>query len=395
MKAVPDAVSSPSRQKLMIRTQKHFVQVTTCIVLLSSWLSCALAQHYTDYAFGADLSFLKQVEDRGTKFKDGGVEKPGLKIFRDHGYNWIRLRICVEPVGRGLPNDLKYTIAMAKDAKAQGYKFLLSFHYSNAWADPGNQPTPEAWRGLSPEELIDAIFNYTRDTIAALRDADVLPDTVGIGNEIGNGFCWPVGKLPENWDAVAGMIYAGINGVDAGRGNFRRPKILLHVDHGGDVYNTKKFFDKINAYGIPFDVIGLSFYPWSHGTLVDLRANLNFIANEYHKEVVVLETGYYWKPSRFFTNSPPPFPETPEGQRQWLEAINDVVLQTPYGLGKGVFWWEPAADRGLRARGFFDDDGNALPVFEAFYKFTRPPQRTDGYKRLENPPSAIRFGPAQ
>ncbi len=368
------------------------------------WLAIALilaapiagrAQHYTDYAFGADLSFLKQVEDGGKKFKDGGVEKPGLQIFRDHGYNWVRLRACVEPVANRLPNTTEYTIAMAKDAKKLGYKICLDFHYSNGWADPGNEPTPAAWRNLPANDLIDAIFNYTRDTIAAMRDAGVSPDLVQIGNEIGNGFCWPVGKLPENWDNLAGMIYAGINGVDAGRGNFRRPKIMLHVDHGGDVHNCKKFFDKINAYGLPFDVIGLSFYPWSHGTLVDLRDNLAFLANEYHKEIMVVETGYYYERSRFFTNAAPPFPETPEGQKQWLEAVNDVVMQTPNRLGKGVFWWEPAATRGLIGRGYFDADGNAQPVISAFDKFTRPARRTDGYRRPENPPSAVRFGPAQ
>ena len=374
------------------RTAILLMALLTAVQLLAP--NRTFAQHYTDYAFGADLSFLKQVEDRGKKFKDGGVEKPGLQIFRDHGYNWMRLRICVEPVGSGLPNNLEYTIAMAKEAKKLGFKFFLTFHYSNGWADPRNEPTPAKWRGLSPEALVDAVFEYSRDTIAALRDADVLPDMVGVGNEVGNGMMMPVGKLPENWDNFAALVQAGINGVDAGRGNFRRPKILLHVDHGGDVFSCKKFFDKINAYGIPFDVIGVSFYPWSHGTLVDLKDNLAFLANEYHKEVMVVETGYYYVPSEFFKSSPPPFPETPEGQKQWLEAVNEVVMQVPGRLGKGVFWWEPAATRGLVTRGYFDTNGVALPVIEAFHKYTRPAQRTDGQKRAENPPSAVRFGPA-
>jgi arabinogalactan endo-1,4-beta-galactosidase len=353
----------------------------------------ARAQQYTDYAFGADLSFLKQVEDQGKIFKDGGVAKPGLQIFRDHGYNYIRLRICVEPVTAGLPNDLAYTIALAKQARALGFKFVLSFHFSNAWADPTNEPTPAAWKGLTHEQLVDAIFAHTRDTIAACREAGVMPDIVGVGNEITNGFCWPVGKLPENWDNLAAMIYAGINGVDAGRGNTRRPRILLHVDHGGDVRDTKRFFDKIADYGIPYDIVGLSFYPWSHGTLVDLRANCRFIAEDLQKDVVVMETGAYWKPGPYFLKSPPPFPETPEGQKQWFAAVNEVVMATPHGRGKGVFWWEPAAARDLVARGFFDDDGNALPVFEAFHAYTRPAQRVDGQFPVTTPPSALHFGP--
>ena len=369
-------------------------QLLRCMLALTAASPASVdAQHYTDYAFGADLSFIKQVEDGGKKFKDAGVEKPGLQIFRDHGYNWIRLRICVEPVGRGLPNDLAYTIALARQAKALGFKFLLSFHFSNAWADPGNEPTPDAWRDLAPEQLVDAIFAHARDTIAACREAGVMPEVVGIGNEITNGFCWPVGKLPENWDNLAAMVYAGINGVDAGRGNTRRPRILLHVDHGGDVRNTRRFFEKIVDYGIPYDIVGISFYPWSHGTLVDLRANCTFIAEELGKDVILIETGAYYQPSRFFANAVPPFPETPEGQRQWLESVNEVIMQTPHGRGKGVFWWEPAAARGLVARGFFDEDGNAMPVLEAFHRYTRPAARVDGFQPPSTPPSALRFGP--
>jgi arabinogalactan endo-1,4-beta-galactosidase len=352
------------------------------------------AQQHTDYAVGADLSFLKQVEDSGVKFSDNGTVLPGLQIFRNHGYNWIRLRVCVEPVGAHLPNTLAYTIAVAQQARALGFKFLLDFHYSNAWADPTNEPTPDAWKGLAPEALVDTVFAYTRDTIAAFRDANALPDMVQIGNEIGNGFLWPVGKLPDNWDTFAALIYAGINGVDAGRGNHRRPLIMLHVDHGGDPYLTQKFFTKLNSYGIPYDVIGLSFYPWSHGTLLDLRANLDYIARVLQKDVLVAETGYYWQPSRYFHDFQPPFPETPDGQRQWLEAVNTAVLATPEGHGKGVFWWEPAASASLVGRGYFDDSHNALPVLNTFDQYTRPLHRPDGQQPPDAPPSALRFGPA-
>src|ERR1019366_1124014 len=104
------------------------------------------------YAIGADLSFLPQAEERGAKFKDGGVVKPGLQIFRDHGYNWIRLRLFHTPTD--LPNNLEYTIALAKDAKKLGYHFLLDYHYSDTWADPGKQFLPKAWKGMSHAQLV-------------------------------------------------------------------------------------------------------------------------------------------------------------------------------------------------------------------------------------------------
>ena len=321
-----------------------------------------------DYAIGADLSFLKQAEDRGTAFKDYGEPKPGLQIFKNHGYNWIRLRLFHTPTR--LPNSLEYTITMAKDAQKLGFKFLLNFHYSDTWADPGKQFVPKAWEGKSHEDLVQAVFDYTRDSVAAFREAGVLPDMVQVGNEITHGMLWPDGKLPDHWDNFADLLKAGIKGVEAGRGNRPRPLVMIHIDRGGDVKGTKAFFDKINAYKIAFDVIGQSYYPWWHGTLLDLRENLDFMANEYHKDIIVVEAAYNWRPSEY-RNKLAPFPETPEGQKEFLEEVNRIVMNTPHNLGKGVFWWEPAVTGPLGSRGFFDDKGNALPVITVFDRFTR------------------------
>jgi len=321
-----------------------------------------------DYAIGADLSFLKQAEDSGIVFKDNGEEKPGLQIFKEHGYNWIRLRLFHTPTR--LPNNLQYTIALAQEAKKLGFRFLLNYHYSDTWADPGKQYIPKAWEGQSHAELVQAVFEYTRDTIVAFKDADVLPDMVQIGNEVSNGMLWPDGKLPGNWDNFAGLMEAGINGVDAGRGNSKRPMIMVHIDKGGSRNRTKAFFDKWHSYGIGYDIIGQSYYPWWHGTLLELRENMIFMANEYKKDIIIVEAAYNWRPAEY-KNKKAPFPETPEGQRQFLEEVNRVVLNIPDNRGKGVFWWEPAVMGGLRGRGMFDDDGNALPVITVFDKFTR------------------------
>ena len=68
---------------------------------------------------------------------------------------------------------------------------------------------------------------------------------------------------------------------------------MIHVDHGGNIVLTKNFFDKFFTYNIPIDMIGFSFYPWSHGTLLDLRANLAFASQTYDKDVMVVETGVF------------------------------------------------------------------------------------------------------
>ena len=70
--------------------------------------------------------------------------------------------------------------------------------------------------------------------------------------------------------------------------------------------------------------------------------------------------------------SPAPFAETPEGQREFLDEVNRIVLNTPDNRGIGIFWWEPAVAEGpIRSRGFFDEDDNALPVIHVFDRFTR------------------------
>jgi arabinogalactan endo-1,4-beta-galactosidase len=323
-----------------------------------------------EFAIGADLSFLKAAEDNGFQFKEDGVATPGLEIFKDHGYNWIRLRLFNNPTE--LPNNLDYTIALAKQAKAMGYKFLLDYHYSDTWADPAKQYTPKAWESLTHQELVKAVFDYSRETMTRFREAGAFPDMVQPGNEVINGMLWPDGKLPENWDNFADLTRSAINGILAGCGDQPRPKIMIHIDQGGNIEKTRYFFDKILSYGIDFDIIGQSYYPWWHGSLMDLHENLAFMAKTYKKPIILVEVAYCSEPSEYI-KKPGPFPETPEGQREFLEEVTKMVLETPDNLGAGIMWWEPAtAGLGhVGARDFFDDQGNVLPVINVYDKYTR------------------------
>jgi arabinogalactan endo-1,4-beta-galactosidase len=339
------------------------VRILFIIVISLHFISSGRAQQY---AIGADLSFLKQAEDRGFAFKEDGQKKPGLRIFKDHGYNWIRLRLFHTPTE--LPNNLNYTIALAKEAKKLGFKFLLDYHYSDTWADPGKQFIPKAWEGKQVKELVQAVFEYTKATMIAFRDSSVYPDMVQIGNEVSNGMLWPIGKLPDNWDNFAALVKAGIGGVKESCINDSCPQIMIHIDKGGDKKFTKTWYDKFHSYKIKYDVMGQSYYPWWHGTLLELRDCLYFMAKEYKKDIMVVEAAYNWKP-REYVNKPAPFPESPEGQKEFLEEVNRIVLAVPDNRGIGVFWWEPAVSRGNR--GFFDENGNALPVIKVFDKFTR------------------------
>ena len=117
-------------------------------------------------------------------------------------------------------------------------------------------------------------------------------------------------------------------------------------------------------------MIGQSYYPWWHGTLLDLRENLDFMATEYHKDIMLVEVAYCWRPTEY-TSKLRRFPETPQGQRDFLDEVNRIALDTRDHRCIGIFWWEPAVAGHLRNRSFFDDNDDALPVIQVFDRFTR------------------------
>jgi arabinogalactan endo-1,4-beta-galactosidase len=319
------------------------------------------------YAVGADVSFLARCEQNGVVFKEGGQPRDVLVILREHNYNWVRLRLFHDPSASSdrLPNDLKYTLALAMRARKMGFHLLLDLHYSDSWADPGKQPIPAAWRKLNHDQLKRQVFTYTRKTIAAFAKQGVLPDMVQVGNEITYGMLWPDGRLPGNWDNFADLVTAGIEGVKAGSGRQPMPRIMIHIDRSGDYSAAVSFFDNLIAHHVSFDVIGLSYYPFWHGGIGTLRDNLSNLALRYRRPIIVVEAAFNWKPGGTALKNAD-FPESPDGQLAFLRAVDAAVRSIPDGLGQGVFWWEPAVEGGLRERGFFDDQGNALPVISAF-----------------------------
>jgi len=342
-------------------------------------LACALilsicrpvqAQHYI---IGADVSFLGKCEQNGLIFKDAGQPKDVLEMLREHHYNWVRLRVFHDPSTSPdkLPNDLAYTLALAKRARSRGFHLLLDLHYSDTWADPGQQPTPAAWSHLKHKQLVKEVSDYTRNVIAAFADVGVMPEMVQVGNEITQGMLWPDGRLPENWENLADLLKAGITGVDAGRGALPRPRIMIHIERSGDYDAAVWFFDNLIAHHVPFDVMGLSYYPFWHGSLAKFRNNLHDLALRYRHPIIVVETAYNWTPGSF-GGKKSDFAESPEGQKAFLMVVDSAVRAIPNGLGEGIFWWEPAAEGDLRARSFFDQDGNALPVLSAFDRTAAP-----------------------
>ncbi|HVX26680.1 MAG TPA: beta-galactosidase GalA [Parafilimonas sp.] len=286
-----------------------------------------------DKMLGADISFLPQLEARGMKFSDNGVEKDAIQILKDHGFNYVRLRIFVDPQNdsgyspqKGFC-DLAHTKEMAKRIKAAGMKFLLDFHYSDYWADPGKQFKPKAWRGENFTQLKQSVYDYTKMVIQQLKDQNTTPDMVQVGNEINHGMIWPEGNI-ANLDSLAQLIYAGINGVKAVSSS---TSIMLHLALGGQNDEARFWLDNIIARGVPFDVIGLSYYPQWHGTLDDLQYNLNDLSHHYNKDVIVVEYSSYKR------------------------EVNQIAFNVDDGKGKGTCIWEPLSTW----ESFFDKDGKA------------------------------------
>ena len=351
----------------------------------------------TSFLRGMDLSMLQYLQDHQVTYKDAGNVKDPVTIFQEHGVNYARLRLFVNPSGRdGQVNSMPYTLRLARRVKKAGLRLLLDIHYSDEWADPTHQTIPAAWKTLSHPQLVQRVFTYTRDAVAVLGREGCLPDMVEVGNEITNGMVWPAGgplsaasrwnditshmAWPEKdrpsltqWDGLADLLKAGIRGVRASdlHGTV---KIMIHIDKGGNEDVSRRFFAALQHRDVLFNVIGLSYYPFWHGTLADLAGNLAFLSRTYHKDIVVVETGYDWNGGDQGTL---PFPLTADGQKAFLEALIHTVAATPGGHGKGVFYWAPEWIRGRswdgpswspvwENRALFDHSGNALPALQAF-----------------------------
>ncbi len=325
---------------------------------------------------GGDPSEIPEVEARGGVYKVGGKPVDPLVAMKRAGFTAIRLRIWNQPKDGFC--DLAHTLVMAKRIKQAGLKLMIDFHYSDYWADPGKQYKPAAWKELKSKELEAAVHDYSRDVIKALDDQGTPADVVQPGNEVTNGMLWPEGMLHINsdgWTEFMALNKAAIAGIREGAGK-HQPKIMIHIDQGGKNAISRFWFDRYFALGGEADIIGLSYYPFWHGTLQELQANLSNLAKTYKKDILVAETAYpYVKDNAGPGLNPDPvpgFPASPEGQAGYLRKLTAIVKATPGHHGVGVLWWAPAwisapgRAGGWRRLTLFDNQGEALPGLSSF-----------------------------
>jgi arabinogalactan endo-1,4-beta-galactosidase len=348
---------------------------------------------------GADVSSLKKSEDFGGKYFDdsrrnshhgfdGRRARPSaLDILADHGFNYVRLRVWVDPADGY--HDKEELFAMARRAHFAGQKVLVDLHFSDSWADPGKQNKPAAWQTYTFEQLKQAVYDHTYEVCRGLRDRGIPPAMIQLGNELNSGMLWPDGHTwnPPNWDNLAALLSAG---ADAVRTCSKRTKIMLHLANGGDNGLYRWWFDNITARAVDYDVIGFSYYGYWHGSLGDLQNNLNDISARYGKDVVVAETAYPFVladddgwgniiglPGQLVAG----YPATTQGQAANQRDVLAIVRAVPNGRGLGAFYWDatwtgvigngwdptdPTSGNAWENQALFDFEGRPVPAMDVY-----------------------------
>ncbi len=369
-------------------------------VLAGLLLGAVFAAPAAQFVAGADFSDLSFFESRGKVYRAGGQVQDGLAILKNSGLNCVRLRIWTGSTALvqtnsayNYTNNLDYTLPLAVRVKNAGLLFCLDFHYSDTWTDPGHQATPSAWLSLNFAQMVQQMRTYNSNTIAAFAAAGAMPDYVQIGNEISQGMLFTnaaganIGKVSgsynTSWSQLGQLMNAAIQGIRDATNvtGATMPKIIVHIDRGGDWPTTQWFFENLNAQGVAYDIIGESYYPFFQGSPTNLSLCLSNAAIEFGKPIFVVETAFpytntcptAWKSQLFG------FPPTTDGQVSFIAALAQIVESVPNRLGAGVFYWgaeyqatSGVSEAGFNTSSFFDANGNVLPVAAALGGMAAP-----------------------
>jgi arabinogalactan endo-1,4-beta-galactosidase len=330
------------------------------------------------FYLGADITWTQQDEASGATYSDNGTIQPILQLLQSRGFNFIRLRTFVDPT-QPAPNpqggtfppyspqgfgDLAHTLAFGQQIKAAGMGFLLDFHYSDYWADPGKQIKPAAWVNDDLPAAVTHLHDYTLSVVQALVDGGARPDMLQIGNEITPGILLspgtPLGpRTPSGWPALAQLLNAGISAVHEVDPTI---KIMLHLDRGGDpggpdggqageaLANSIDFVDNAVTNGVQFDVLGESCYVTYQGPPISWQETLGALATRYPNLQFVMAE-YNADPA--------------DQTDDFLRQANDTMFNLPNHQGLGAFFWEPTHHVNLANQGMFTQSGSVYSTIPA------------------------------
>ena len=323
-------------------------------LLLTLFALLAMTVNAQKYV-GGDISMLKKFVDEGAvyKDKDGNTVEP-LAFLKAQGWNSMRVRLFVDPSKatadekkEGAIQDLEYVKALGKSIKDAGFSFMLDFHYSDTWTDPGNHKTPSAWSSMTVEQLTKQMYDYTKECLTELQKAGAEPDFIQTGNEITTGMLWNTGKVNANGTDTSDGSMKNLaaylaSAIKACNETCKDAKIIIHTElHAASSLPT--FYKNLDKYSdVKYDIIGLSYYPDYHGTLTDLNSILNKLETQYtDKQIMIVETGYgfEWALPKAKDNYKNQYPLSEEGQRKFAEEL--VTLLNKHDKVNGLYWWYP------------------------------------------------------
>jgi len=317
-----------------------------------SWFSMTAQDTFW---LGADISGTTALEARGQQlYNVAGEPRENTQLMKELGLNAIRLRVWVNPKeGFCRPDDV---LQMARRAKSLNMELMIDFHYSDWWADPGQQNIPAAWKELSYDEMRQALTEHTRSTLQLLKTNGIQVRWVQVGNETTNGFLWPMGRASDNMAQYAGLSQAG---YDAVKQVFPDALVIIHLDQARDPKRYDFIFDGLKANGAKWDIIGMSVYPYwdqrdkketkDSGTLKHALKNMRRVIKKYGTPVMVVETGY--EVAR---------PE--DGKRFMTQLISECKKLN--GQCLGVFYWAPELEHHYPLGAF--KNGRPTAIMEAF-----------------------------
>jgi len=337
---------------------------------------------------GVDISATEFFESLGAIYRDEhGQPTDIFQIMKDNTIDVVRLRLFTsneqqaqaDPYDFG--NTLNLTMRLAHRVKAHGLQFMLDFHYSDTWADPAHQRKPSAWANLTFDELTQALYNYTRDSLLTFAQQDIIPEYIQIGNEINNGMLWPDGSpWTSNWTRFITLLDSASRAVRFVLKN--QTKIVIHSANSNNWGSAKNYFDHL-VETIDFDIIGLSYYPFWDGGFNGLRYCLEQLSLTYKKQIFIVESDYRWKENPYVNDSMKNitgFDETPLGQMQYAEYLQHLLYNsTDKQRETGLFWWGTeyvpvknfTKTGGFELASFFNTTGVALPIVKTFGRFRK------------------------
>jgi arabinogalactan endo-1,4-beta-galactosidase len=324
-----------------------------------------------DFIRAADISFLPEIETAGTVLYNNGKAEDMLTTLKTAGCNTIRIRLWKNPTnGHSGLTEVK---ALAARVKQAGLKVWITVHYSDTWADPGVQTTPEEWKNLSFADLKTAVATYTTTILTEIN-----PDIIQIGNEINSGLLWPQGNLINQEAQCIALLNTASATI---RSKAPNTKIMIHYA-GVKASDTDWFFSKVKS--VDYDYIGLSYYPVWHGKdLAVVKSTIDALGTKFSKKVIIAETAYPftlgyndWTNNIVGQNDQliSGYPATSEGQKSYMLAIKNLLKTSQSGIGFSYWGGEWISFKGKEAnngstvenQAFYDFDNKALPVLQVF-----------------------------